>query len=124
MRLGARCNRRARDLDSIAIAALATELAATLHFDHAQRQAGIRISPSTRDKLGVALPLSLFLVSQLLPDRARKLSKIASVAALAGSLVMRIGVMRDGDESAVRPAISMRFAQPDNLPDRHDAAVR
>ena len=39
--LGEGCHRRARDLDSIAIAALAAELAATLVSDHAQRKAGI-----------------------------------------------------------------------------------
>jgi formate-dependent nitrite reductase membrane component NrfD len=124
MQIGERSNRRARDLNSIAIAALAVELAATLHTDQAQRQAGIRVSPSTADRLGVTLPLSLFLVSQLLPGRARRLSTVASVAALAGSLAMRIGVMRQGVESAARPAISMRFAQPDNLPDRHGVAAR
>ena len=29
---------------------------------------------------------------------------------------MRIGVIRDGEQSAERPEVSMRFAQPENLP--------
>jgi hypothetical protein len=62
------------------------------------------------------LPLGLFIVSQLLPRRARTVSAIASLAALTGGLLMRIRVMGDGDKSAERPDISMRFAQPDNLP--------
>ena len=35
---------------------------------------------------------------------------VASLAALAGSLTMRIQVMNQGDESARRPEVSMRFA--------------
>ena len=115
MRIGERCHRRARDLDSIAIAALTVELAATLSSDQAQRQAGIRSSPSTCDSLGIALPLGLFMASLVLPRRVRKLSEAASVAALIGSLVMRIGVMQEGDASAEQPSVSMRLAQPDNL---------
>jgi hypothetical protein len=116
LRIGEHRDRRARDLDSIAIAALAVELAANLSSDHAQRQAGVRSSPSTRDSLGIVLPLGLFMASLVLPGRARKLSEAASLAALIGSLAMRIGVMHDGDASAEQPSISMRLAQPDNLP--------
>jgi protein NrfD len=124
MSIGERCERHARDLDSIAIAALTVELAATLASDHAQRHAGIRSSPSTRDTLLIALPLGLFITSLVLPRRARKLSGAASLAALIGSLAMRIGVMQDGDASAEDPGSSMRLAQPDNLPGSHKQAVR
>jgi protein NrfD len=116
LRIGEHCDRRARNLDSIAIAALTVELAANLASDHAQRQAGVRSAPSTRDTLGIVLPLGLFMASLVLPSRARRLSETASLAALIGSLAMRIGVMYDGDASAEQPSISMRFAQPDNLP--------
>jgi protein NrfD len=114
MSIGERCHRRARDLDDIAIAALTVELAGTLASDQAQRRAGIRNSSSTRDSLGVVLPLGLFVASLLLPRRTRGLSTAASLATLAGALAMRIGVMNDGDRSAQRPEISMRFTQPDN----------
>ena len=49
MSIGEDCDRRARDLDNIAIAALTVELAATLASDHAQRKAGIHHSPPTCD---------------------------------------------------------------------------
>lgn len=124
MSIGEDCDRRARDLDNIAIAALTVELAATLASDHAQRKAGIHHSPPTRDSVGITLPLGLFFVSQLLPGRARTVSAVASLAALSGGLLMRIGVLRDGDKSAERPDISMRFAQPDNLPGSHGFSAR
>jgi hypothetical protein len=69
-----------------------------------------------RDYGGIMLPLGLFVASQMLLRRARKITAAASMAALAGSLIMRIGIISDGDESAQRPQVSMRFAQPDNLP--------
>jgi hypothetical protein len=63
------------------------ELAATLASDHAQRKAGIPHA-STRASVGITLPLGLFIVSQLLPRRARTVSAIASLAALTGGLLM------------------------------------
>jgi formate-dependent nitrite reductase membrane component NrfD len=116
LHLGETGGRRQRDLESLAVAGLAVELAAILASDHVQQQAGVRDTPSTRDIAGVAMPLCLFLASWMLPRR--NLSGIAALAALGGSLAMRVGVMREGEESAKRPDVSMRFAQPDNLPRR------
>ena len=107
--------RRRADLDTVAIAGLAVELAAILASDRVQERVGVRETASARDIAGVAVPLGLFLASQLLP-RGQGVSQVAAVTALAGSLLMRIGVIRDGEQSAARPDVSMRFAQPDNLP--------
>lgn len=110
-------SRLGRDLDSIAIAALATELAATLAGEQTERRKGISQSPQSHaDAVGVAVPLALFSLSLLWPrHRSRALSSTASVAVLAASLAMRIRVISQGDASALQPEISMRFAQPDNL---------
>jgi hypothetical protein len=62
--------------------------------------------------LAIAVPLGLFALSLLCPRRSRSLSTAASMGVLAGSLAMRINVMSEGDESARRPELSMRFAQP------------
>jgi protein NrfD len=118
LHLGETDRRRRRDLESLAVAGLAVELAAILASDHVQRQAGVRDTPSTRDIAGAAVPLGLFLASWMLPRRARRVSQVAALAALGGSLAMRIGVMREGKQSAKRPGVSMRFAQPGNLPGR------
>ncbi|HEY0183652.1 MAG TPA: NrfD/PsrC family molybdoenzyme membrane anchor subunit [Rhodopila sp.] len=118
LRLVARSGRRRRDLDSLAVAGLAIELGATLASDHAQQQAGVRQTPSSRDIAGVAVPLVLFLASDFLPRRAQAISQVAAAAALTGSLLMRIGVIKDGEQSAAQPNVSLRLAQPDNLPRR------
>jgi hypothetical protein len=64
--------------------------------------------------LGVALPLALFGVS-LLTGR-RRMAEAAAVATLAGSLALRISTLGVGDVSSTRPEVSLRFAQPENLP--------
>ena len=89
------------------------ELAAILASDRTQQGAGVRNTASSRDIAGVAVPLGLFLASHMLPRRAQAVSQVAAAAALAGSLFMRIGVIRDGEQSAERPDVSMRFAQPE-----------
>ena len=83
LRLGERDNRRRRDLDSIAVAALAVELAATLASDDAQRQAGIDEAPHGQTTLRTTAPLVLLLTSLLLPGRlGRTLSAVGSLALL------------------------------------------
>lgn len=124
--LGEKRSRIGRDLDSIAVAALAAELAATLVSEERYKQTGVdRALDSAPGKaeqvastgFGVVLPLGLYMASLLLTRRrSRTLATAASLAVLGGSLAMRIGVMATGDESARRPEISMSFAQPDNLP--------
>jgi protein NrfD len=69
LRLAEPAWRRRRELDNVAIAGLAVELAAILASDHAQQRAGIGNTPSTRDIAGAAVPLALLLTSQILPRR-------------------------------------------------------
>jgi len=123
--LGERRSRTGRDLDSIAVAALAVELAATLASEERYRATGVdRALDSAAGKadqlagtgFGVVLPLGLYTASLLLSRRrSRTLTTAAALAVLGGGLAMRIGVMAAGDESARRPEISMGFAQPENL---------
>ncbi|HEX4173810.1 MAG TPA: NrfD/PsrC family molybdoenzyme membrane anchor subunit, partial [Acetobacteraceae bacterium] len=115
--LGEGHRRTGRDLDAIALTALAMELAATLASEETQRRAGIRTKAPTAGNVAMVVPLGFFLVSLLWPrHRSPTLSAMGSLATLGASLAMRIGVMREGDDKARRPDISMRFAQPDNLP--------
>jgi protein NrfD len=111
MGLREKSTRVGRDLDSIAVAALALELAATLASEDSYRR--LDSEPLTGDSLGTVLPLGLLMGSLILtPRRSRLLTGAASLAILAGSLAMRLGVMAEGDRSARRPEVSMRFAQP------------
>lgn len=114
-----------RDLDKIAVAALAVELAATISADEQYRRKGVAGAMETlpgmieevgAGGLGMMLPLGLHTVSLLLPRRSRTLSGLASLAILAGSAILRVSFMATGDESARRPEISLRFAQAENLP--------
>ncbi len=121
-----RRSRIGRDLDKVALAALALELAATLAADEQYRRKGVDGALKTlpglieevgADGLGTVVPLGLHAASlMLLPRRSRALSALASLAILAGSAILRIAFMAAGDESALDPAISLRFAQPGNLP--------
>ena len=118
------CN--ARRLDEITLAALAVELAAIGAAAKRYEQTGV--APAMRDSawgiadtlgatgLGVVLPVGLHAVSLLLGRSVPALSKAASIAAIGGSLLMRWSIMGAGNYSARTPEISMRFAQPDNLP--------
>ncbi len=114
-----------RSLDSLLLAALATEFVAGLAIDARFRATGIeegrsgpwgRIERYGATGLGVLLPIGLLGAARMAGRRPGRLSTAAEVAALAGSAVMRTAVLGAGAESARRPEISMRFAQPDNLP--------
>jgi formate-dependent nitrite reductase membrane component NrfD len=123
MGMGSRRTRAGRDLDSVAVAALAAELAATLAADEAYRDAGLTPAlQSTTGQLdrfagtgaGVLLPLGLHVLSLLLPrHRATALSGPARLAILGGSLAMRYAVMATGDETARRPELSLGFTRTD-----------
>jgi protein NrfD len=124
--LGERCETTRRKLDAIALAALAAELVATLTSHETYRREGIaealnggwgEVDRIAVTGLGTALPLGLHLASLAL-DRRKPgiLSDVASVAVLAGSLLLRVSMLSNGDTSAERPGISFRFSQPDNLP--------
>jgi formate-dependent nitrite reductase membrane component NrfD len=132
--LGERSPRLRRTLDTVTVAALATELAATLASHERYRTAGVDEALNTRagqverwgaTRLGTIAPLALLGASLLLRpkreavavERPRDtLSTVASLGVLGGSLLLRVFIMAAGDESAARPDISFRFAQPDNLP--------
>ena len=118
--------RNARRLDEIALAALVAELAAIGAANHRYEKTGV--APALRESawgraetigatgLGTVLPIGLYAASLLLGRRVPALSRAAALAALGGSLLMRCSIMGAGDYSAKKPEISMRFAQPDNLP--------
>jgi protein NrfD len=120
-----------RKLDTVTVAALAAELAATIGSHRTYQEKGVAGALDGRwghvetwgvTKLGVVAPLAVHGLSLLLSPRhgpeapARPLSSLASLAVLTGSLLLRVSIMGAGDESAARPEISFRFSQPDNLP--------
>ena len=108
------------------MAALAAELAATLASHETYRRKGVaealdggwgQVEKVGVTALGTALPLGLQLASFVVARRKPGiLSDVASVAVLAGSLLLRVSMLSIGDRSAERPGISFRFSQPDNLP--------
>ena len=114
-------DRRTRaDLDAVCLGALAVELAATLQADQTYRQAGVdRAFQSLSGSLvtiggsdfGTILPLGLLGLAVLTGSRSGKLSGVASCAVLAGSLMMRVGMIGSGSVSASRPDISLRYTQ-------------
>jgi formate-dependent nitrite reductase membrane component NrfD len=112
MALGERNARVGRDLDSVVVAALAVELAATLASADSYRR--LDSDAMAGEIPGAALPLGLLLGSLVITrGRFRLLSSAVSLAVLAGSFAMRVRVLAEGDRSACRPDVTMRFAQPD-----------
>ena len=133
--LGERSGLLRRRLDAVTVAALAAELAAATASHHVYRQKGVdealdgssgRVESLGATGLGVFVPLTLHGVSALLAPRRDQaspstqssavLSRLASLAVLGGSLLLRVSIMSAGDASAARPDISFRFSQPRNLP--------
>ncbi len=72
--------------------------------------------------VGAALPLGLHVLGAVTGSRG--VSRLASLAILGGSLLLRVSIMAAGDKSARTPEISFRFAQPDNLPKRERRRLR
>jgi formate-dependent nitrite reductase membrane component NrfD len=114
-------------LEDVAALALATELAGTLVSERTYEKTGVAEAQKSRwgrverigvKGLGVLLPLGLYAASTIAgPRTGRALRNTASIAALAGSALLRVSMLGLGDESAVRPEVSFRFSQPENLPD-------
>lgn len=118
---------RRRSLDNLLLAALTVELAASAAADMRYRDTGVEAGRTGRwgkvekigaTGLGVLLPIGLLLASRMSGRRFGSLAKVARAAAIAGSAAMRVSILGVGAESARRPDVSMRFAQPDNLPER------
>ena len=114
-----------RSLGDLLIAALTVELAAGVATEARYKHVGIekaragpwgRIERIGAEGLGVLVPLGLMAASRLSGREPGRLASLAGVAAIAGSAVFRISILGAGAESARRPEVSMRFAQPNNLP--------
>ena len=124
--LAERSPRTGRALDKIALAALSVELAGAAASRQTYKRKGVDAALDgtwgTVEKLGatgggIVLPLGLYAASLALNrHRSHALSRLASLAVLGGTLLLRVSVMQAGDESADKPEISFRFSQPDNLP--------
>jgi protein NrfD len=118
---------RRRSLDQIALAALTAEFAATAVSHAVYRQRGVDEALEGGwglvEKLGAAafgtvLPMAIHGASLgLQPRQSRMAARVASIAILAGSLLLRVSMMAAGDKSADEPQISFRFSQPENLPE-------
>ena len=120
-------DRIARDLDTVAMAALGVELVASLVCRQRWRALGLESAENAApgamlttvgaDAIGTALPIVLHAAGLAGSARSsRRGSTLASLATLVGSLCLRIGVMSAGDASANRPRESLGFATPKNLP--------
>ena len=119
-----------RKLDTVAVVALAAELAAATASHQTYQQKGVsealdgswgQVEDWGATKLGVVAPLALHVLSLALTRRQTSqsrtaMSDVASLGVLAGSLLLRVSMMSAGDKSAARPDISFRFSQPGNLP--------
>ena len=81
----------------------------TVAGDRSKRSA----SPPWERRCRWAFSLRPFVLARRRPGI---LSDVASVAVLAGSLLLRVSMLSSGDRSAERPGISFRFSQPENLP--------
>ena len=117
-----------RSLETLLLAALTGEIAAGAAMEARYKATGIdeglrgpwrnaeRIGAT---QVGTLLPFALLLAARHLPpSRAEKAAQIASLAAVFGSAAMRISLLGMGAASATKPDVSLRFAQPDNLPTR------
>ena len=114
-----------RRLADLLLAALGVEIAATHMVAKRLDEAGIGAARFGRwawferivaSGLGTLLPVGLLVTSRLAGRRSARLERMAGFLALGGSLAFRIAFLGHGMESAARPEISLRFAQPDNLP--------
>ncbi len=118
--------RTRRALDAVSLIALTTEAVAASVSHRTYRRAGVASaldSPSGRVEhwgahiAGTIAPAILKAAALALGSRrGRVLSGLGSLAAVAGSATFRVSIMAAGNVSASDPAISFRFAQPENLP--------
>ncbi|MGU3537677.1 NrfD/PsrC family molybdoenzyme membrane anchor subunit [Methylobacterium sp. A54F] len=125
--LGERDGGLRRRLETLAAAALALDLAGDAASAVIYRRKGVAAALTGRagfaekvlaTGLGAALPLGLIAAARLsgrpLSPRA---GTVAALAVIAGSAILRTAIIKAGAASAERPDISLRYAQPDNLPE-------
>lgn len=119
--LGERSDTMRNRLETLTGAALAVEAAATLASAKMHRNRGVAMPPSPSRGLeragaigvGLALPLGLYALS-CFAGGDKRVSNAASLAVLAGSLLLRISTLAVGADSAKNPQISFRFTEPGN----------
>ena len=115
-----------RRLDALTMGALAVELVAAQASHRAYRRTGVeaaldsgwgRTEGAVATGAGVMLPLALhtalFLVGS---GRDGGFARLARLAVLGGSAMLRVSMLGLGGVSAERPGVSFRFSQPENLP--------
>ncbi len=124
--LGEGSARRRRRLDALTLAALSAELVATIASHKTYVKRGVdgaldgrwgQVERIAATGLCTMLPIGLQAVSLATGKRRPgTLSDMACLASIAGSLLLRVSMMEAGGKSALDPAISFRFSQPENLP--------
>ena len=124
--LGERSPKLRRTLATLTCGALVVEAAASAAQAAAHRAKGVeeasgggwgRAETIFALGLGVLAPVALLGASLVAPRaRRRVLHNAAALATIGGSAMLRIATLGVGDDSATRPEISLRFAQPANLP--------
>lgn len=115
-----------RRLDALSAGALAVELLAAqashreykrTHVDAALDSSWGRAEGAGATGAGVMAPLALHLVLFLVGSRREGgFARLARLATLGGSALLRVSMLGLGDVSAERPGVSFRFSQPENLP--------
>jgi formate-dependent nitrite reductase membrane component NrfD len=123
--LGERASGARRALELTALSALTVEAGAAVAQEIVHHRKGVEqasrgkwgaVERGLASGLGVAVPIALFGAALLSGRRRSLLSDAAALATLVGGLALRISTLGVGDESAARHEISLRFAQPENLP--------
>lgn len=118
-----------RRLDALTVGALAVELVAAQASHRAYHRTNIhdaldsgwgRVEGAGATGVGVMLPLALHTALFLVGSRREGgFARLARLAVLGGSAILRVSMLGLGDVSADRPGVSFRFSQPENLPQKN-----
>jgi protein NrfD len=110
-----------RALDQVALAATAAELAVSVISERRQRARGVgrplreggwgAANTLGAVALGAGVPLACYGLNLVRKRRSRGLSIAASLAVLAGGMIMRQAVLHAGQQSAKRPREYFRLTQ-------------
>lgn len=111
-----------RVLDAVALTATTVEFAAALASDRVYREEGVAgpleeapwraVHRVGALAVGAAVPMACYSASLVLRQNSRRLSLLASLAVLAGGMMMRAAILRAGNRSAQRPEDYFRFTRP------------